>query len=60
MLANRPAPADLSPRKSTAPLDPGLFETESVKDFGSRMDELSLLDWWRRGMGYLKEDMMGR
>jgi len=24
------------------------------------MDELGALEWWRRGMGYLKEDMMGR
>jgi len=23
------------------------------------MDELGVLEWWRRGMGYLKEDMMG-
>ncbi|KAF2199371.1 hypothetical protein GQ43DRAFT_398919, partial [Delitschia confertaspora ATCC 74209] len=30
-----------------------LEELESVKEFGGRMEELGVWEWWRRGMGYV-------
>ena len=33
-----------------------LEEVESVKEFGSRMQELGIWDWWRKGMGYVRDD----
>ncbi|KAH7075899.1 hypothetical protein BKA63DRAFT_388707, partial [Paraphoma chrysanthemicola] len=27
-------------------------EVDSVKDFGARMTEIGVREWWRRGMGY--------
>ena len=31
----------------------GLKEVESVKEFGSLMEQKGVLAWWRRGMGYI-------
>lgn len=31
----------------------GLEEVESVKEFGSLMEQRGILGWWRRGMGYV-------
>jgi hypothetical protein len=33
-----------------------LEEVESVKEFGARMQELGIWEWWRKGMGYVSED----
>jgi hypothetical protein len=33
-----------------------LEEVESVKDFGSRMGDMGVWAWWRKGMGYVHED----
>lgn len=33
-----------------------LEEVESVKDFGSRMEEIGVWAWWRKGMGYVHDD----
>lgn len=33
-----------------------LEELESVKEYGSRMEELGIWGWWRKGMGYAHED----
>lgn len=33
-----------------------LETTESVKDFGARMQELGVWGWWRKGMGYVGEE----
>ncbi|KAA8644892.1 hypothetical protein EYZ11_007484 [Aspergillus tanneri] len=30
----------------------GLFEVETVKDFGSIMQQRGVWHWWRKGMGY--------
>ncbi|KAH9845631.1 hypothetical protein Tdes44962_MAKER06466 [Teratosphaeria destructans] len=30
----------------------GLYETESVREFGRRMQARGVFEWWRRGMGY--------
>ncbi|KAF2483647.1 hypothetical protein BDY17DRAFT_297774 [Neohortaea acidophila] len=30
----------------------GLFETDSVADFGRQMEERGVLAWWRKAMGY--------
>ncbi|KAF2116865.1 hypothetical protein BDV96DRAFT_645270 [Lophiotrema nucula] len=32
-----------------------LEELDSVKDFGARMEKLGVLQWWRKGMGYVNE-----
>ena len=34
---------------------PGLYETDSVKDFGDQMQQRGVFAWWRRGMGYAKQ-----
>ncbi|KAL2869422.1 uncharacterized protein BJX67DRAFT_331051 [Aspergillus lucknowensis] len=31
----------------------GLSEVESVKDFGSVMEQRGVWQWWRKGMGYV-------
>jgi hypothetical protein len=31
----------------------GLSEVESVKEFGSLMEQRGVWQWWRKGMGYL-------
>lgn len=38
------------------PFEPGLYETDSVKDFGVRMEQRGVLSWWRRAMGYERAD----
>ena len=32
-----------------------LEELDTVKDFGARMEALGVLQWWRKGMGYVSE-----
>ncbi|KAK5747179.1 hypothetical protein LTR17_000314 [Elasticomyces elasticus] len=36
--------------------DHGLYETDSVKDFGQQMQDRAVHSWWRRGMGYSQND----
>lgn len=31
-------------------------EVDSVKEFGSKMQELGIWSWWRKGMGYVVDD----
>ena len=31
-------------------------EVESVKEFGTKMQELGIWGWWRKGMGYVVDD----
>ncbi|KAF2465987.1 uncharacterized protein BDR25DRAFT_328371 [Lindgomyces ingoldianus] len=33
-----------------------LQEVGSVKEFGARMEELGVWEWWRKGMGYVHQD----
>ncbi|ORY12306.1 hypothetical protein BCR34DRAFT_563884 [Clohesyomyces aquaticus] len=33
-----------------------LHEAQSVKEFGARMEQLGIWDWWRKGMGYVHND----
>ena len=30
-----------------------LEEAESVKEFGAKMEDMGVWDWWRKGMGYV-------
>jgi hypothetical protein len=30
----------------------GLFESETVRDFGSQMQQRGVYAWWRQGMGF--------
>ncbi|KAL4915443.1 hypothetical protein BDW62DRAFT_203630 [Aspergillus aurantiobrunneus] len=32
---------------------PGLEEVQSIKEFGSFMEQRGVWQWWRRGMGYI-------
>ncbi|KAK5164611.1 uncharacterized protein LTR77_009817 [Saxophila tyrrhenica] len=34
----------------------GVEETESVKEFGARMQRRGVFGWWRRAMGYAGDD----
>jgi hypothetical protein len=56
-LASRP---DVVRRESQSPapesIEPCFLETDSVKDFGLRMQQRALLSWWRRAMGYERSD----
>ncbi|KAL2354702.1 hypothetical protein BJ546DRAFT_39593 [Cryomyces antarcticus] len=52
-LASRMAPLSRETQQIVASSgDRGLFETDSVKDFGLKMQDRGVLTWWRRGMGY--------
>lgn len=47
--------ASQSKRKAKAKEEaskPGLSEVETVKEFGSLMEQRGVWHWWRRGMGY--------
>ena len=37
------------------PRPPGLYETDSVKDFGDQMQQRGVFNWWRRGMGFANQ-----
>ncbi|KAF2635059.1 hypothetical protein P280DRAFT_462489 [Massarina eburnea CBS 473.64] len=59
--AAKQAKADGQKSKETAQDKDGvkygkLEESESVKDFGAKMEELGVWAWWRKGMGYSHED----
>jgi hypothetical protein len=58
-LATKPAEKRVSgdrPVKELLVGDYGkLEEIESVKEYGSRMEEMGLWAWWRKGMGYVQE-----
>jgi hypothetical protein len=30
----------------------GLFESDTVKDFGHQMQQRGIYEWWRKGMGF--------
>lgn len=53
-LAARPAAVEVEvdnvQSREQAPT--GLFETDSVKDFASKMEDRGVLDWWRKAMRY--------
>ncbi|KAL4923782.1 uncharacterized protein BDV17DRAFT_232090 [Aspergillus undulatus] len=40
-------------RKEDKRLPIGLEEVESVKEFGSLMEQRGVWNWWRKGMGYV-------
>ncbi|KAK9640870.1 hypothetical protein HCH54_008629 [Aspergillus fumigatus] len=46
---------DRRPQGTDIPTLPhvGLSEVESVKEFGSIMEQRGIWQWWRKGMGYL-------
>ncbi|KAF9738307.1 hypothetical protein PMIN06_006817 [Paraphaeosphaeria minitans] len=50
-------PSEKLPEGSEGPVTYGKAEeVESVKDFGARIQELGIWAWWRKGMGYVRED----
>ncbi|KAG9571150.1 hypothetical protein KCU71_g665, partial [Aureobasidium melanogenum] len=34
---------------------PGLYETDTVSDFGKQLQDRGVYAWWRKAMGYAKE-----
>jgi len=59
-LVSRPAPAQregqISEQQATLS---GLHETDTVKDFGTQMEQRGVYAWWRTAMGYAgKEDRL--
>lgn len=57
-LATKPAekPASRITGKDNGRPEYGkLEEVDSVKEFGSRMEQKGVWEWWRRGMGYVHE-----
>ncbi|KAK8153910.1 hypothetical protein IWX90DRAFT_381969 [Phyllosticta citrichinensis] len=59
-LVTRPAPVqpeqeDVS-KSAHRTVPTGLFEVETVKEFSDVMDQRGVLRWWKRGMGYVKDD----
>jgi len=42
----------LSKKKTEETSKAGLYEVETVKDFGSWMEQRGVWQWWRKGMGY--------
>lgn len=57
-LATRPAEVQREDINgdNIAPARSGVFETDSVKDFGDQMHRRGVLAWWRKGMEYEKQD----
>lgn len=56
-LASRPDPVHRETEiQSGNIVDSGFFETESVSDFGLKMQDRGVLSWWRRAMGYERSD----
>ncbi|KAJ5587981.1 uncharacterized protein N7459_003746 [Penicillium hispanicum] len=51
---NANAHAGQSPSKElhSSSIDRGLSEVDSVKEFGGRMAQRGVWNWWRKGMGY--------
>ncbi|TIA38391.1 hypothetical protein D6C78_04050 [Aureobasidium pullulans] len=35
---------------------PGLYETETVSDFGKQLQDRGVYAWWRKAMGYAKDE----
>lgn len=56
-LASRPAEVTRD-SDAAAPIfsASGLYETDSVKDFGRQMQDRGVHNWWRKAMGYAGQD----
>jgi hypothetical protein len=53
-LAARPAPVmDEDSDCKKGEKEVGLREVESVREFGCAMKDRGVLEWWRKGMGYV-------
>lgn len=57
-LVTKPAAKEATPNASGQGEVPygKLEEVESVKEFGAKMEEFGLWNWWRKGMGYAGEE----
>ncbi|KAK8208235.1 hypothetical protein IWZ01DRAFT_542802 [Phyllosticta capitalensis] len=59
-LVTRPGPLQQEqedkPKAAYRDVPVGLFEVETVKGFSDVMSKRGVLQWWKRGMGYVKED----
>jgi hypothetical protein len=55
-LVARPAIVELEnqPTKESQ-VRPGLYETDTVSDFGRQLQDRGVYAWWRKAMGYAKE-----
>lgn len=55
-LVSRPATVqhESQPTKESQ-VRPGLYETDTVSNFGSQMQNRGVYAWWRKAMGYAKE-----
>lgn len=52
-LVVRPAEVVREPDSKQTPLYTGILdEIDSVKGMATRMENLGVLDWWRKGMGF--------
>jgi hypothetical protein len=53
-LASRAAPVqrENAPDAQQMKRTTGLFESETVRDFGSQMQQRGVYAWWRQGMGF--------
>ncbi|KAK7510317.1 uncharacterized protein IWZ02DRAFT_35597 [Phyllosticta citriasiana] len=59
-LVTRPGPIQPEKEDKSKPaprnVPIGLFEVATVKEFSDVMDQRGVLLWWKKGMGYVKED----
>jgi len=52
-LAARPAEIDLEKEPDAAQSNKtGLFESDTVKEFGYQMQQRGVYEWWRKAMGF--------
>lgn len=52
-LATKPAAKEIENSVKEQDISYGkLEEVDSVKEFGARMENLGIWNWWRKGMGY--------
>lgn len=50
-LVSKPAPVERTPSREEIRV--GLQEECTVREFAARMEDLGILEWWKRRMGYL-------
>ncbi|EUC46607.1 hypothetical protein COCMIDRAFT_92464 [Bipolaris oryzae ATCC 44560] len=56
-LVKKPAENETGGKEPESGITYGkLEEVESVKDFGAKMENLGVWEWWRKGMGYVGND----
>jgi hypothetical protein len=55
-LAAKPGSVPAGRSVTDAPMQTGLYEVSTVREFAAEMKRLGILHWWRHVMGFADED----